>query len=290
MLSRIVASRSMAGQTPVTATSLGTTTTGAGPTTTITTAPSAALTPIEIQQIISKVQASATQKLSPAQISSLRTALANPSQQLVAPGTVWSPVSSTMMQSNGTAFIRLSGGYIQIDPKGVVVSQVSNANPMAGLPRVSLWACLSFFDGVASFALAVLLLLAGIAALRHSRRSLRMHQIYGWAKLPLAILGSITYCWVLTDFMTGMPGTAMGNTRMLFGMYSGFLAALSIAYPIGLLIALRSRIVRGYSTRSASKSSGAASLASHFEAQIDAHGATMMPCPSQPPSRLSRTN
>jgi hypothetical protein len=33
---------------------------------------------------------------------------------------------------------------------------------------------------------------------------------------------------------------------MLFAMYAGFVTLLGIGYPIGLLIALRSKIVRGY--------------------------------------------
>ena len=73
-----------------------------------------------------------------------------------------------------------------------------------------------------------------------------MHQIYGWAKIPLCIVGGIAYGWLLSDFVTSLPGFGLGNGRMLFGMYAGFITVLGIAYPIGLLIALRSRIVRGY--------------------------------------------
>ena len=73
-----------------------------------------------------------------------------------------------------------------------------------------------------------------------------MHQIYVWAKIPFCIVGGIAYGWLLSEFVTSMPGFALGNGRMLFGMYAGFFGALSIAYPIGLLIALRSRVVRGY--------------------------------------------
>jgi len=250
MLSRMALSPPMTPIAPpsVMVAGSGVTTAGiAGPTTTPATAPSTALTPTEVQQVISKVQANlGVKKLNASQISGLQTWLQNPSQQVVAPGTAWSPVNLTSMQSNGTATINLSGGVMVIDANGRVTT-FPNAR-MTGLPRVSGGACVvSFADGVLSFALAILLLVAGIATLRHSRRSLRMHQIYGWAKIPLCIVGGIAYGWVLSDFVTGMPGAGLaGSGRMLFVMYSGFIAVLGIAYPIGLLIALRSRVVRGY--------------------------------------------
>jgi hypothetical protein len=212
------------------------------------TAPSAALTPAEAQTVISKVQANLGVKtLNAAQVAALTAALQNRSQQLVLPGTAWSPVKSSYLESNGTADIKLSGGSITIDAKGVVVSQYSNAAALSSFPRIGVGPMvLGLFDAVGSLLLAVMLLVAGIGALRHSRGSLRLHQFYGWAKIPVAILGGIAYGWMMSQMLTSLPGFGASNGKAIFAMYAVFMAALGCAYPIGLLITLRTRTVRGY--------------------------------------------
>jgi hypothetical protein len=128
-----------------------------------------------------------------------------------------------------------------------VVSQFSSGSSTFGMPRLGLWPCiLSLFDGVARLGLAVLLLIAGIAALRNSRRAFPMHKIYGWAKIPLSILGGIAYAWLMSQLITSMAGPALAATNRVLLVYVALYAALGCAYPIGLLIALRTRSVRGY--------------------------------------------
>jgi len=228
--------------------STGATSVSVAPATAPATTPPTALTPSEIQQVISKVQSNlGGKKLNAAQVAALQAALQSPSQGLVTPGTAWSPVTSTSIDSSGTADLDLSGGSIEIDAKGLVVSQSSTSTGAFTMPQVGLGPCiLGLFDGVASLGLAVWLLVAGIAALRNSRRALRMHTIYGWAKIPMSILGGIAYSWLMTEMMGSMPGARAAGANRFFAWYAGFFAALGCAYPIGLLIALRARSVRAY--------------------------------------------
>jgi len=248
-LSRMASKSNFTSSSSVAVTASGTAGAGVvGSTTTPTTVPSTALTPAEIQNVISKVQARlSARKLNAAQVAALQGALAAPSQQLVTPGTAWSPVRSCLIHSNGTAIINLSGGFIRIDSNAANITQFSYAAGSRGMPHVALMPCiLSLFDGVASLCLAVILLVAGIGTLRHSRRSLRLHQIYGWTKLPLAIVGGIAYGLTLTQVVTSMPGFGNFNAYFLFAIYAGFVVLVGCAYPVGLLIALRTRAVRGY--------------------------------------------
>jgi hypothetical protein len=250
----------MAGSMPVTST---TTTSGSGSTvvagsmsipgsasaaTAPATAPSTTLTPAEVQQVISKVRSNLGAKnLNAAQVASLQAALQNPSQWLVTPGTAWSPVTSASIESDGTADLDLSGGSIEIDSNGAVVFQFSSSTSTFNMPRVGLWPCiLGLFDGVASLGLAVWVLIAGIAALRNSRRAFRMHKIYAWAKIPMSIVGGIAYWWLMSQFIRGMAGAAASATNWVFGLYAGVFAALGCAYPIGLLIATHTKTVRDY--------------------------------------------
>jgi hypothetical protein len=220
------------------------------PATTPTTAPvsTTALTAAEVQAVVQKVQAAAGNGLNAAQVATLQSALQDPAQELVSPGTAWSAVVGVDVQA-GNAFIHLSGGWIQLDGKGRVLSQFSTINPLANF-KIPQAAILTVgIEAAVSVLLAVLLLVAGILVFRRSPVSLRLHRIYAWAKLPAALAGAVGVGWMYSSFVGAFtPRAAQGQSAesVVFWMWAVGAAVLSCAYPVGLLIALRSRQVRAY--------------------------------------------
>src|SRR5688572_18047715 len=92
--------------------------------------PGTALTPAEVQMVIQKAQAATGNSLNAAQLAKLQAILQDPAQDLVSPGTAWSPVVSADVDE-GSASIQFSGGWVNIDTKGQVLLQISSANPMS---------------------------------------------------------------------------------------------------------------------------------------------------------------
>jgi hypothetical protein len=105
-------------------------------------------------------------------------------------------------------------------------------------------------ENLLSVGLAVLLMVAGILTMRQSPKARRLHYYFAWAKIPLSLLGGAAYGWMMMQFMTPLmsaSGTpAPLNPWLFFWIYAAFPVVLGCAYPIGLLIALRSRSVRAY--------------------------------------------
>lgn len=234
-----------------------------GPATAPTTAPAPAsagpaLTPLEVQTVLQKVQAATSNGLNPAQVAALQAALQDPAQELVSPGTAWSPVVSANV-SGGNAFVQLSGGWIQLDAQGQVVSQFSTVNPLSRF-RISVASVvLVGVEATVSLLLAVLLLVAGILVFRGSPSALRLHRIYAWLKIPTAVAGGVGIGWLFGSFIGAFsPGAGRGNAVELTVFWTWTLgaAALGCAYPIGLLFALRSRQVRAYYTSVGGVTSG----------------------------------
>jgi hypothetical protein len=96
---------------------------------------------------------------------------------------------------------------------------------------------LEFLD----FLLAVYLFVCGILVLRQSWYGARLHWLYVWVKLPLVLAGLSVSIWLMRS-MQWPPGIPL---TMLIWMALGT-AALGLAYPVGLIFALRSRPVRAY--------------------------------------------
>jgi hypothetical protein len=208
----------------------------------------ATLTAAQVRTILQKIQAASGNKLNPAQLATLRTQLRQPNQQLVPPGMFWSPVSMAMVQPDGSAFLRLAGGYLMIDAQGKVMSQTP-----VGLPTTvaihPLSMVLVLGETAASLALAVLLLVAGMMVLRQSPSGRRLHLIYALVKLPLAIAGGIGLVWLATGMANtfGPGGASAAGTTPREAIGWGIALAIGGAiYPIALLIALNTRGVRDY--------------------------------------------
>lgn len=93
-----------------------------------------------------------------------------------------------------------------------------------------------------SLGLAIYLFVIGIMVLRQSPRGRRLHRIYAFAKIPLALVGGWATWRLWTSFFSGFgPGFSTAWTPWIVAIT--FLACL---YPIALLIVLQSRTAREY--------------------------------------------
>jgi len=116
------------------------------------------------------------------------------------------------------------------------------APPMPYLPFIC-----AIVQCSANLGLAIFLLVLGIMTLRQSARAARLHLIYCWLKIPLCVLGVGALFWFsvsMIDFL-GSVGPA-SSALPAFLIFFSVLALLGLAYPVGLLIALRTRTVRTY--------------------------------------------
>ena len=99
-----------------------------------------------------------------------------------------------------------------------------------------------------SIALAIYLLVIGIMVLRQSPRGRRLHFIYVFFKIPLAIAGPIAFLWMFSGFLASFAFSPGGSSPATFVyiIWGVVLVVLGAAYPVGLLFALNARTVRDY--------------------------------------------
>jgi hypothetical protein len=211
---------------------------------------STTLTPAQVNSVVSAVKSSAMSPLSAAQIQSLRSELSKPNQILVTTGNA-TPVVSVVVQPTGNVQMWFdTGNMLVLGPAGQVVS--SGPPPMPKFHVDASLATLVIVEGVLSAALAIYLIVVGVVVLRGSFAGARLLRIYAWIKIPLAILAGLGVGTLMYQFYSGMssmPGFAAASASSFAPMGIGYgivLGALGLAFPIGVLIALRSRTVRGY--------------------------------------------
>ncbi|HEY2585894.1 MAG TPA: hypothetical protein VGI81_09035 [Tepidisphaeraceae bacterium] len=212
---------------------------------------SSTLTPAQVNSVVAAVKSAAsTTPLNAAQIQSLRTELSKPNQSLVmvSNGT---QVPAAFAQPGGQVTIYFNtGSMLVLGPAGHVISSGPPPMPKFNInPGV---AGLVIIEAFLSAALAIYLLVVGVIVLRGSFIGPRLLRIYAWAKIPLAILAGVgvgTLMYQLYAGMSSMPGYAGANAASFAPIgiiYGVVLGVLGVAFPIGVLIALRSRTVRGY--------------------------------------------
>lgn len=111
------------------------------------------------------------------------------------------------------------------------------------IPRIP--AVMTFVAAVVGFALAIYLLVIGILVFRGSPNGARQHGIYAWIKIAQCLLGGAAALWLWAGFM-GSAGGGAGALSAVLGIFVVLPVLIGLAYPIGLLIALRSASVRAY--------------------------------------------
>lgn len=211
---------------------------------------STTLTPPEISSVVSAVNSAAPSPLNQAQVRSLQAELAKPNQLLVRVASV-GQVAAVIAQPGGNVTIYFNtGNMLVLGPAGQVIS--SGPPPMPKFNVNPGLAGLVILEAVLSGALAIYLVVVGIIVLRGSFAGPRLLRIYAWTKIPLAILAGVGVGMLMYQFYSGfsnMPGFAGANAASfapLGTLYGVGLGLLGLAFPVGVLIALRSRTVRGY--------------------------------------------
>jgi len=114
-----------------------------GPSAAPATAPSPPLTPSEVQSIVQRVQQMSGSGLTPAQVSTLQSALQANSPPLVSSSYSFSPVLSVDKEPDGSVDIQFNGGgALTLNAGGQVVTQSAVGTPIfPTLPRIgSPWA------------------------------------------------------------------------------------------------------------------------------------------------------
>ena len=99
------------------------------------------------------------------------------------------------------------------------------------------------FESLGSGLLAILLLVAGIMFLRGRPTGIKLHRIWAWIKLPLAIGGAIWFGLTIREwqFASAANPSSVGAASLLAGVGLGL---LSLAWPVIVLVVMRARSVR----------------------------------------------
>lgn len=114
---------------------------------------------------------------------------------------------------------------------------------------------LTIVESGLSVCAAVLLIVAGSMMLRDSPRADRLHRIYVAMKIPLVIVAAIATWWIYTGMMSGMfvttggPGSPASFANTMATVEAVIMAAISLVYPVALLIVLSTGTSRGYFAR-----------------------------------------
>jgi hypothetical protein len=213
-----------------------------------------------IQEVDAKAKASNPNRfgLTPKQVASLQSLLAAqaPGQELVLPGAARGAVRIGYSDFGGRVRIEFSNSStLVLDEKGTVTSRTGPAPfvpPFStSLPTIAASVAMAFL----SLGLAALLLVAGILMVRCSPGARRLHLVYAWLKIPVAMaaglcIARVTY-GITNDFAAGagVPFDVRYPAGITWGdalAKAERMAALSCIYPIALLIALNTNAVRKY--------------------------------------------
>jgi hypothetical protein len=205
------------------------------------------LTSGEIRGVVAAVQRSAFTPLNAAQIRGLRTELSAPAQGLVSPGAS-NPVLSAIVQSGGSATIRFStGNVLVLGPAGNVTF---SGIPIPKIDINPASTGIVMGESAMSLALAIYLFVVGLMVLRGSFRAPRLLRIYAWIKIPLSLLATAGIVWMMVEIFASIARSSQLGTAApaaIMGVFWGIIiAAVGLAYPIALLIVVRTRTVRDY--------------------------------------------
>ena len=125
------------------------------------------------------------------------------------------------------------------------------ATVMFAMPMTPASVIAGGIDAVLRLVLALLLVAAGILVLRDHRLGRRLHLIWAWIKIPAALLAAMVSWQQMSGMFASMPMTPGSpvtpqymDTMMLVGVLVQ--AAFACAYPVGILIVMKTRTVRDY--------------------------------------------
>lgn len=195
------------------------------------------------EQVVRKIQASA--KPSSAQVTAVKrwiTTSAGP-YDIDPDDPAGSIIYAGMMPDGGLNVFFATGQSMQWDRQGKVVqNQTSPFTTTSGpLFQVSSAATsMVMLEAVASLGAAIYLLVIGILTLRQSLRARRLHLVYAWIKIPLALGFAAAWAWAISSLIGG------GGSVSWVIVFTSAMAGLACVYPVALLIALNRPSVREY--------------------------------------------
>lgn len=202
-----------------------------------------------IQLVHEACERGGAKSLDDAQVQELQTRLSDPQQQLVSviagPEGSQLGINGASVRPDGYATIDFSGGALLLGPGGNVVLR----SDLASIPVVSSAACgLVILESLVSVGMAVFLLIICVGLFRVPRRRVKPLELWSVAKIMLSLVGGGAAVWMIESYETNStspsPAAAhAGSVALLIGI---LVAALGCAYPIGVLIIARTRMVREY--------------------------------------------
>ncbi len=174
------------------------------------------------------------------------------------------PVSSVVPSPDGSMTITFIdsnlaavGGMMQINAQGQLqnkstmtynyhMSARSRTQPFAWAQfKIETWKiALAIGEDVASFGLAIYLFVIGILVMRQSLAGRRLHLIYAWLKLPLAVAGGMSMTWLYSTFLNIGPRAAIARPGIIYSAL--WMSVIACIYPIALIITLSTRSMREY--------------------------------------------
>jgi hypothetical protein len=223
----------------------------------------AGLTPEQIRGIIDHVEAQAGTTLNASQKTKLEALLGSSAQGFFKPvptvkeavGQIQSVNNFNMAAAAGSTpnsqlTISTQQGMIVLDGQGNVVNTMTwggaGAAAFAGPTfNINMTAAITvIICALLSIALAIYLLVIGILMLRQHPRAGRLHKIYAFLKIPIAIAGGIAWIVFWASFSTTGTGAATMSPGVIVGCAIAVIVGL--LYPVALLVALHTRAVREY--------------------------------------------
>ena len=212
------------------------------------------LKPAEVKQIIKILKQRPGITLTSAQSATLTQQLQSPSQQLVQSngGSVSTAILNAQMLADGSVWVQFNSmSSLTINPQGQVTNSFSfaSAGPTFSINPV---VCMGLtLASLLSIGLAILLLVAAIQVMRQVPSGKRLHMIWAWLQMPIAIAGWLLCFWMYYQLQSGVingmtpPGTASGFAYG-YGASAVGAAVVACIYPIALLIVFRTRAMRAY--------------------------------------------
>jgi hypothetical protein len=216
-----------------------------------------------VASVLARAKVLGGEVLTAAQAASLATALSSPDQKLIAtsgggrtgatPAGPQSEPQSVTPGAGGSVTVRFSEGQLHIGPLGELSAGPAGPPPP---PKPSTAAFLVVMAAsVASFALAVVLLIGAVLLLRGLPSGRRLLFTWAWLRIPVAATTAVAFWWMASTFYdavadytgtSGMRPAAAPRTLILEPWHPVAAGLLAQVYPLALLIALRSRMVREY--------------------------------------------
>jgi len=212
------------------------------------TAATTVLQPGEISRAIAAIRQMPNVQATPAQIAAIRRELSNPNQTLVVSGGPTLVYSAISLPLNNNLQIGFNSGTLTLDSAGRVTSLIATTQFQKPLPfrMPAGWTIVVVVECAVSALLAIYLFIIGIVVLRGSLSSPRLLRIYAYPKILLAITSGMSVVFlILTSAATAIAQTATGAQVSAY-MAGASLLIGGIAFPIGILIALRTRAVKRY--------------------------------------------